>query len=221
MNKHRLTKGLLPALSLAAPLAGAEPQYPPNFEPVVIYRDMEYIAKQSSSSPVATGMERVAIAESDKYPPEFEPKVLFRDETLIAEHAQKRPVTPAAEEAGPVNAPSAPETKVAQGEPGNALKENYPFLLALVALAGLAFWGSKRPATKPAGAQPAAGGTFAAGPTGETGVARYIKDLAAKAVGAETGVARYLKALSKPEAGVAEQGAAKETGVSKYLRNIT
>jgi hypothetical protein len=184
---------------------------------------MDYIAKQSALSQVAPGSERVAAAESGKYPPEFEPKVLFRDETLIAEHAQKKPAATAVEEARPVTAPSAPETKVTQAEPGNALKENYPFVLAVVALAGLAFWGSKRSGAKAAGAQPLQG--VMPGATGETGVARYIKDLATKAVAAETGVARYIKTLStasaKPETAVAEQGTSKETGVSRYLRNVT
>jgi hypothetical protein len=220
-----LTKGLLPALSLAAPLAGAEPQYPPNFEPVVIYRDMDYINKQSSAPAIAPGSEQVAAAESGKYPPEFEPKVLFRDETLIAEHAQKKPAPTAVEEARPVTAPSAPEAKIAPTESGNALKENFPFVLAVVALVGLAIWGSKRSGAKAAGAQLPQGVTPGAGPTGETGVARYIKDLAAKAVAGETGVARYIKALSaasaKPETEAAEQGATKETGVSRYLRNVT
>jgi hypothetical protein len=188
MQKRILTNAFLTALLLASPMAWAESQYPAaDFEPVILFQDADLIAKHGEA---AKERER-ALAEQAR-----------AEASRLAELSQ--PTTPSAGEAGPA----------AGIKSGNFLTENYPILLIALALAGFVFWSSRRPAAKaPEIRYEPPGITGRA--TAETGVARYLKSLPAKAPAAETGVSRYLKSLP-----ASAKAAAAETGVARYIKNL-
>jgi hypothetical protein len=190
MQKRILTKAFLTALLLASPMAWAESQYPAaDFEPVILFQDADLIAKHGEA---AKERER-ALAEQAR-----------AEASRLAEPSQ--PATPSA---------SAGQAGPAAGiKSGNFLTENYPILLIALALAGFVFWSSRRPAAKaPEIRYEPPGITGRA--TAETGVARYLKSLPAKAPAAETGVSRYLKSLP-----ASAKAAAAETGVARYIKNL-
>ncbi|MDD5037212.1 MAG: hypothetical protein PHE55_20995 [Methylococcaceae bacterium] len=203
MNKNNLPKSLFAALLIASPLAGAEPQYPANVEPVILYQDTDYIAKNKQS---ATPSAPSQAASQAKKP------------TASAEPAKREAVA------------TKPEPTPAQQEKSSM--ENYPIVLVILALAGIVFWTTRRSKAKaqPAPAEAAVFSSGSAGASGETGVARYLKSLPAKLASSETGVARYLKSLPE-KVTAAETGVAKylkslpakvssaETGVARYLKN--
>lgn len=204
------------ALLLAAPLAGAEPQYPPDFEPSVIYQDPSLVGKHSGTAEAPAAKPLAATAAP-------------------AETVSKAPTVAAKTETA-TEAKAAPSAAKASAEEGSS---DYLLFGGLVAaLVGFVVWSSRRkacPAAASATAAVAEAAPAAAG--GATGVAKYLQaqGLAAGAAGAgaETGVAKYLKALPEPvravETGVAkylktlplaEVAAAAETGVAKYLKSL-
>ena len=68
------------ALLLAAPLAGAEPEYPSDFEPEVIYQDPSLIGKPAETPAVAAPVPAEAAPE---YPSDFESEVIYQDPGLV------------------------------------------------------------------------------------------------------------------------------------------
>ncbi|CAI8757488.1 hypothetical protein [Methylocaldum szegediense] len=192
MKKHDLTKAVLAALLLASPLAKAESEYPAaDFEPVVIIQDVDLIAEHEKAA-----KERVA--------------------TLQAQAKQEATSSTSAAASSADQPSSAPASAAAKAE--NPLAENYPIALIVLGLIGFMFWsnrqaGSKREAAVPQSVAPVSQGAQG----GETGVARYLKNLSepSKAGAAETGVARYLKNLS-----ATPTSSARLTGVAKYLKNL-
>lgn len=220
IKNNFLLKGLFAALVVASPLAGAE-QYPAPFEPEVIYRDPDLIAKHGEAAPASApaATEQSQSKAQSLYPAAFEPEVLYRDADLIAKHAAK-PAQPAARAVTGAAAPAAPAV-VTSAKSENPLVENYPVALVVLALAGFVVWNTKRGASEVQAAPQQAAGVAAqaqAGAAQETGVARYLKSLPAAAVASETGVAKYLKSL--PVAAAAAVTAAAETGVAKYLKAL-
>ncbi|UZR27661.1 hypothetical protein [Methylococcus mesophilus] len=178
MKKTFSTYTVFAALLLAAPLAGAA-EYPPDFEPSVIYQDPSLVGK-AGAAPAAAA-------------PAAKPQ---------AAPAAPASKAPAAQPAVTAPAETAPST--AKPAAQDAGSDYYLFGGVVVALIGFVVWSSRRPAA----ARPAAAAAPAAAPapaaTGATGVAKYLQaqGLSAGDAGAETGVAKYLKALPEPVRGL-------------------
>ena len=117
------------ALLLAAPLAGAEPEYPSDFEPEVIYQDPSLIGKPAETPAAATATAQPAVAApaeaAPEYPSDFEPEVIYQDPGLVGK---------------PVEAPAAAAPA--------AGSDYYLFGGMLLALLGFVVW-SSRPAARP------------------------------------------------------------------------
>jgi hypothetical protein len=160
------------------------------------------------------------VGAESKFPAaDFEPKILFQDSDLIAKHAARpiqiitSPTSTFTEEATET-AGSLSGNSGAQSD--NALAQNYPIALVVLALIGFALWGGKGPRSKKAVESQGTSAVVLNGTPGDTGVAKYLKSIGASGnlgVG-ETGVAKYLKSLTDSVASAAE------TGVSRYLKNV-
>jgi hypothetical protein len=211
VKTHDLTKSLCAALLVASPIVVAEPQYPAaNFEPVIITQDADLIAKHSQAAKERASAETASA-----------PNATAKNTQTAISSASTKPSKTAAAEVAPV-----PVQKE------ESSMEIFPIVLVVLALGGLVFWNSRRPASAVPQTQVAPAAV--SGGTGtETGVAKYIKSLPPKAPFAETGVAKYLKALpEKVTATPAETGVTKylkalpekatkgETGVAKYLKGL-
>lgn len=198
MTKNNSTPSFLClALLLASPLAGAEGQYPAaDFEPVIITRDADLIAKHSQAA-----KERAAALQA-------------------MQGGAKSTGTVQQAQAG-----TGSNSENGRSKQEDSSMENFPIALIIVALAGFVFWSSKRSAAGTASSS-ASAPAFVAAPAGDTGVARYVRALeeeARKAAG--TGVSRYLKSLelavkaqTPAPAAAAAPAPTRETGVSKYLK---
>jgi len=188
------TTGLFAALLLASPLAAAEPQYPAaDFEPVIISRDADLIAKHSQDSKERELAEQAKLAKRSQ----------VASTSVSAAQPSKVAQAASLSEGAASNSPSIQK---------ESSMENFPIALVVFALAGFVFWSTKRPGAKAqkAGYEPA---VVSSGVVGGTGVAKYLSDLdlsARKAAG--TSVARYLKVVEA----TAQQ--ASETGVAKYIK---
>lgn len=185
------------------------------------------------------------VGADSRYPAaDFQPTIITQDAALIAKHAQAANQR-ANEKATPSQSAST-ETSSADASIDNTDKpssnkeeasmENYPIALVVLALAGFVFWNSKRSGAKSNSAQEEAPRLFSGTVGGETGVAKYLKNVteSAKTVAVVTGVAKYLEeveAAAKKAAGTgvsryvkaveAEQKAKPaETGVAKYLKGM-
>jgi len=226
VQKNNLTTGLLLALLLASPLVGAGP-YPPPFEPSIIYQDPEAVPKSTQPTSSETTKEAKPAAAGTKYPAGFEPTVVYRDAELIAKHGESKPATTSTGQTAPEAEQTAVSKPAEASKSQNPLIENYPIALVALALAALAFWSSRRSASKAQQTVTTATGLFTGTP-GKTGVARYLSEKPEPA--AETGVSKYLKGMPAPtpDTGVSKYlksmpaaVKAAETGVSKYLKNRT
>jgi hypothetical protein len=208
---NNLTTGVLAALLLASPIAGAETEYPASdFKPKVLYKDAEYKHTQSSASSASAEKSKPAAAETTKpdakYPAAtFKPEVVYKDAEY--KHTQSAPSAPASksastEESGSTGAVATTEKKEEQS------MTNYLVGLGAFALAGLFFFGRK-PKEQVEKAAP----VYSRDASGLTGVARYLNEQEAASA---TGVAKYLnkQAASEEPAATATASA---TGVAKYL----
>lgn len=235
MQNKNLAKSLISALVLASPVAGAV-TYPPSFEPSVVYQDKDYIGKEAPAAAPATPA-KPAAADHTKYPAEFKAEVLYQDPSA----ASKSSTSSNSSDAGkagrePAQSASAASPSVAapassSAKQDDAVSDNLPLLGAVVGIALIGFFASKRFGKKAGSAPEIATAAAAAVPlvAGETGVSRYLKTISGAA---ETGVAKYLKNLPGAAAAVAETGVAKylknlpsvaassETGVAKYLKRM-
>lgn len=217
MKNENLLKGLVVAMALASPMANAQTNYPPAFEPQVLYRDADLISKHANNPQVAA------------------PKATTANNTV----APQTSVTSAAAKSAPAGTASSVS---ASGSGESSDSSNMFLVLGVVALAGGVFWFSRKGSTKSnASNAQSLGGTTGSqyveavsGSGVETGVSRYIKALP-QVVVSSTGVAKYLRNLPPPEvAGPVETGVTKylkglpkppilptdETGVAKYLKSI-
>lgn len=189
------TTGLLAAaLLLSSPLASAESKYPAaDFEPQVITRDADLISKHDQAA-----KEREAAEQA---------KQAKRSQAVASSAVSK------SSEAEADSTPASSAEPAVTTEGGSSM-DNFPVALIVFALAGLVFWSTKRPKgqeVRYSAAPVAPAGTVG----GETGVAKYLKELEASArKAAGTGVARYLKNL---EANAAPK--TPETGVAKYIKS--
>jgi len=195
VKKYHLTNGIVAALLLASPIAGAETKYPAaNFQPEVIYQDSEYIGKQGGQAKAASKAKAAPAKASradSRYPAaNFEPEIVYQDAEQIEKVARAAATTR--------RAPSAGVSGAEAGKSGGIM-ENYWFGLVALALAGFAVLYSRRP--KPEVSEAPA---YAIDTSGLTGVARYLR---MKAMSGPTGVQKYIEKHGK-----------EFTGVEKYLR---
>jgi hypothetical protein len=196
------TTGLIAALLLASPLASAESQYPAaNFEPVIITRDADLIAKHGQAAKDREQAEQAKLAK--------------RNQAATASASPES--SEVAQPSGDAGAENSGNGAAAQKE---SSMENFPIALVVFALAGFVFWSTKRPGGKTQEIRYESAAAATGGAAGNTGVAKYLKELelaARKAAG--TGVAKYLKGLeassAKPANVPSDNKAA--TGVEKYL----
>lgn len=223
VKNNNFLQGVLAAMLLASPLAGAETQYPASdFKPKVVYNDPDY--KHAESAPAASA-KRAATKADPRYPAaDFQPKVLFKD----TEYKHKKDVAaaPKASASSASNVQAQPSAETAKGDSDNTM------LIGLVVLAAAAGFflmrGKKGAAPQSAGSARRAAPAYSGEGSGLTGVAKYLADKEVKV----TGVAKYLESKEKeaPTTGVAKymakqvvaarQAAAERvTGVEKYLRN--
>lgn len=214
MKKNNLSTGVLAALLLASPIAGAETEYPASdFKPKVLYKDTEY--KHQSAAPSGSS-EKFKSAETTKpdtkYPAAtFKPEVVYKDTEY--KHTQSAPAAPSSKSTASKSV-STDESESTGTVATTEKKEeqsmtNYLIGLGAFALAGLFFFGRK-PKTQ-AGSAPVYTRRPAAG--GLTGVARYLEEQEAASA---TGVTKYLNRQTAPEESVAAVSAS-ATGVAKYL----
>ena len=203
MKKYHLTNGIVAALLLASPIAGAETKYPAaDFQPEVIYQDSEYIGKQGGQAKATSKAKPSAAKASQadsKYPAaNFEPEVVFQDAEQIKKVEQTaKDVASARRTGAPASSGQAADAGAAEG---GGLMENYWVGLVAFALAGFAVLYSRRPKPEVSEAPPA----YTIDASGLTGVARYMR---MKVMSGPTGVQKYLEKHGK-----------EFTGVDKYLR---
>jgi hypothetical protein len=194
--QHNLTNGLIAALLLASPMAGAESRFPASdFKPKVIFQDADQIAQHGKSASAHAGETTKPDA---KYPATaFQPTVVYKDENYKPNRSSSALPVERDTSANVVTA-SEPATGGQAAKSGQS--NNWIFLVAL-AVAGFVFFKSKGKS------QAAEARTYypvySSEPGGLTGVARYLN----KAEG--TGVSRYLEKQSKSEKAA--------TGVAKYM----
>ncbi|BBA33098.1 putative uncharacterized protein [Methylocaldum marinum] len=191
MKKHDLTKAILTALLLASPLAKADSEYPAaDFEPVIITQDSALITEHEKTSETRTAeaVKAVQAKEESASSPASSANVSSADDSSSSEPAAKAE---------------------------NPLTENLPIGLIVLGLAGFVVWSSRQSGSKTQSAAPA---PVAAAASGETGVAKYLKNISepTQTAAAETGVAKYLKSLPEAAAKPAEPA----TGVAKYLKKL-
>lgn len=169
----------------------------------------------------------LAKADSEYPAADFEPVIITQDPALIEEH-EKASKTRTSEAVQAMQAKREPASSAVSSadQPGsgapaakaeNPLTENLPIGLIVLGLAGFVFWSSRQSGSKVQSAAPA---PVAAAASGETGVAKYLKNLSepSQKAAAETGVAKYLKSL--PVAAVKPAEPAPATGVAKYLKKL-
>lgn len=216
MKKNNLSTGVLAALLLASPIAGAETEYPASdFKPKVLYKDAEY--KHQSAAP--SGSAETAQPDA-KYPAAtFKPQVVYKDTEY--KHTQSAPTAPTSKSTAPKSVSTGESRSTGESGSTGAVattekKEeqsmtNYLIGLGAFALAGLFFFGRK-PKTQ---AEPAPVYTRRPTPGGLTGVARYLEEQEAASA---TGVTKYLNRLAaSEESTAATTTSAPATGVAKYL----
>jgi len=217
---NNLTNGLVAALLLASPIAGADTEYPASdFKPKIIYQDS---SAQSNSAPGSAKQVKSAEVDSKFPAADFEPKVLYKD----ADYKPGKSSTVASK---------SESTKQADLDVSAAVKVeedsmmSYLLGLAVFAAAGFGFLRKRDNAS----AKTTANQVFSNHASGLSGVARYLR----KHNMAElTGVARYLesqiatakdavavsgveKYLEKQAKSAKEKAAEASTGVEKYMRN--
>lgn len=220
VKNNNFIKGMMAAMLLASPLAGATEYPASDFQPKVVYSDSEY--KHTESAPAASA--KKATKADPRYPAaNFEPKVLYKD----SGYKHKADVVAAPKASSAASASSSAEAVAESAQEGS----DNTMLFGLIALAAVGFFLFKKKGGQPAqaaGSTARAASTYRAEEGGLTGVAKYLADKEVKV----TGVARYLenKEQTEPATGVAkymakqvvaarQAAAERATGVEKYLRN--
>lgn len=169
-----------------------------------------------------------AKADSEYPAADFEPVIITQDSALIEEHekASKARTSEAVQAVQAKREEPATSAVSSADQPGsgapaakaeNPLTENLPIGLIVLGLAGFVLWSGRQSGSKVQSAAPA---PVVPAASGETGVAKYLKNLSepAQKAAAETGVAKYLKSLSAAAVKPAESAPA--TGVAKYLKKL-
>ena len=226
MKKNNLTKGAFVVLLLANAAVSADQKYPAaDFQPEVLYQDSAYIAKNSSSSSVATksvetkkvysGSGKNQVVDS-KYPAtDFQPEVLYQDKNYKQAPAPvAKPISNAEE-----NSVSASESK------DDSSQLTYLLCLAVLAAAGM-FLKKKSESSVQKKSNVSDSGTIRSYAL-NTGVAKYLNKVTGtgvsrylethvRAVSVSTGVAKYMAKQTSVSKDTVNNSA---TGVEKYMRD--
>ncbi len=215
MKTKYLTTSFISTLLLASSsVVLAEPNYPEDFTPEIVYQDKDYIAEHGGSAPSASPSSSTSSSSSgsssssnSEIPGDFTPEIVYQDKDYIAntKNTSSSPVKKSSISSSSSSASSSTtsDTEASSGESGMS-----QYLIGLgVLLAAGAFLYSRRPASE--GSQssaPAPARNIAPGAGGGTGVANYLKQ---NDIAEATGVAKYLD----------QQTLANATGVEKFLRD--
>jgi hypothetical protein len=226
VKKNNLTKGAFVVLLLANAAVSADQKYPAaDFQPEVLYQDSAYIAKNSSSSSVATksvetkkvdsGSGKNQVVDS-KYPAaDFQPEVLYQDKNYKQAPAPvAKPISNAEE-----NSVSASESK------DDSSQLTYLLGLAVLAAAGM-FLKKKSESSVQKKSNVSDSGTIRSYAL-NTGVAKYLNKVTGtgvsrylethvRAVSVSTGVAKYMAKQTSVSKDTVNNSA---TGVEKYMRD--
>jgi len=215
VKKNNLSTGVLAALLLASPIAGAETEYPASdFKPKVLYKDAEYKHQSAAPSGSSEKFKSAETAKPDaKYPAAtFKPEVVYKDTEY--KHTQSAPAAPTSKSVASKSV-STDESESTGAVATTEKKEeqsmtNYLIGLGAFALAGLFFFGRKPKA------QAESAPVYTRRPTagGLTGVARYLEEQEAASA---TGVTKYLNRQAASEESATAVASAPATGVAKYL----
>ncbi|MCK5728005.1 MAG: hypothetical protein KAH08_02170 [Methylococcales bacterium] len=239
MKIQHLTGGLVAALVLASPVVGAEDYPAANFEPTVIYSDVEEASVTSSSTTTTAKKSK----PDSQYPAtNFEPTVLYHDadykhqatdtaSSTITKNSE--PSRSASASSASVSSQSEEVLEVATEASDDAGDASIVTLLGLLVLAiagfvllkGKSASAPEKPSkkTRVASTKRIARATL----NSATGVGRYLS----KNMPELSSVAKYLQNKEKtPTSGVAKYVAkrvvaakaaavSKKTGVEKYLRD--
>ena len=221
-----MTKGAFVVLLLANAAVSADQKYPAaDFQPEVLYQDSAYIAKNSSSSSVATksvetkkvdsGSGKNQVVDS-KYPAaDFQPEVLYQDKNYKQAPAPvAKPISNAEE-----NSVSASESK------DDSSQLTYLLGLAVLAAAGM-FLKKKSESSVQKKSNVSDSGTIRSYAL-NTGVAKYLNKVTGtgvsrylethvRAVSVSTGVAKYMAKQTSVSKDTVNNSA---TGVEKYMRD--
>ena len=227
MKIQNLTSGLIAALVLASPIVGAEDYPAANFQPTVIYSDIDEDSKTSSAS---ASKAETSQPDSNYPAANFQPTVVYSDSDY------KHPTSTASTETTTSSSSSSASISAVNEEATVAEESEDDSMVTLLGLAVLAIVGfvllkrksSSEASEKPVRRARATSNTKARPQTGgATGVARYLS----KNMPELSSVALYLKNKNNVQASgvskymakriVAAKAAAvaKRTGVEKYLRD--
>ncbi len=240
MKIQNLTGGLVAALVLASPVVGAEDYPAANFEPTVIFSDVDETSTKSSSSNSDSSSKAEKSQADSQYPAaNFEPTVVFHDKeykhktlnisSAKSSSASSSSTTESAEKSSDDISVTVTEISDSSAEAGD---ESMVTLLGLLVLAGAGFFLLKKKVASGSSApkKVAIKRTKATAKkviNSNTGVGRYLS----KNMPELSSVAKYLKDREKtPTSGVAKYVAkrvvaakaaavSKRTGVEKYLRD--
>ena len=221
MKIQNLTSGLIAALVLASPIVGAEDYPAANFQPTVIYSDIDKDSKAASTS---TSKAETSQPDSNYPAANFQPTVVYSDSDY--KHQASTTSSKKIESSSSISAVNEETTVTEESEDDSMVT-----IFGLVALALVGFVLLKRKSSSEASKKPVRP-VRAASKTkpqagGATGVARYVS----KNMPELSSVAQYLKNKKSVQASgvskymakriVAAKAAAvsKRTGVEKYLRD--
>jgi hypothetical protein len=220
---QNLTGGLIAALILASPIVGAEDYPAANFQPTVIYSDIDEDSRAGSTS---TSKAETSQPDSNYPAANFQPTVVYSDSDY--KHQTSTSIKKIASSSASVSSVNENTTVAEESEDDSMVT-----LLGLVVLAVVGFVLLKRTSLSEASEKPARQVRVASDTKtrpqvgGATGVARYLS----KNMPELSSVAQYLKNKNSVQASgvskymakriVAAKAAAvaKRTGVEKYLRD--
>ena len=240
MKIQNLTGGLVAALVLASPVVGAEDYPAANFEPTVIFSDVDEAGTQSSSSSGSRSNAEKSQADSQYPAANFEPKIIYQDKeykhkaldiSSSSSSLTTKSATGSSDSSDEKITVTINEIKDSSAE-GEAGDESMVTLLGLFALGVAGFFLLKKKVAAVASAPKKAvkkrtKATSRKIINSNTGVGRYLS----KNMPELSSVAKYLKNREKtPTSGVAKYVAkrivaakasavSKRTGVEKYLRD--
>lgn len=223
MKTKYLTTSFISTLLLASSsVVLAEPNYPEDFTPEIVYQDKDYIAEhggstqsESTSSPASSSDSSSADSSSSsssssnsEIPGDFTPEIVYQDKDYIAntKSTSSSPVkkssisTSSSASSNTTSDSSSSETDASPEKSGGMSQ----YLIGLgVLLAVGAFLYSRRPSSEGSQSSASAPARNVA-PGGGSGVANYLKQ---NDMAEATGVAKYLD----------QQTIANATGVEKFL----
>lgn len=210
MKKTNYYTGMITALLLASPIAGAGNKYPASdFKPTVVYQDSDYKPNKSAGS---GSSQRKSSADPNYPAANFEPTVVYKDDSY--KPGKSLDLARSSSQAG-----------TSAGNESGESESDYSLVLVVLVLAGLLFFFNKKGITP---SVQRVRKEHTRNTSGVTGVARYLQDMEGAAL---SGVARYLekqnlgsatgvaKYMAKQALSAKDSAATQLSGVDKYLRD--